>query len=118
MFSLTAGVTRNGAEVAIGRPSGACARIRVPAAVVRAFEFVQALPAKGLAIGRHGRVRRPGLVARFQSAWDTLARSHVCTTSARAWTAVQLEVSLRQLAAAEVVITLPEPEPLQFPPYR
>ena len=155
-------------------------------AVVRAFEFVQALRAKGLAIqrvhfqsdnlavvaylARYGRLRRPGLVARFQSAWDTLARSHVCTTweqvprsantvadrlagdalkaalalkqqadvalhsyvslydapstvlpegvsltpavlaalhpAARAWTAVQLEVSLRQLAEAEVVITL------------
>lgn len=65
-------------------------------AVVRAFEFVQALRAKGLAIQRvhfqgdnlavvaylagYGRLRRPGLVARFQSAWDTLARSHVCTT--------------------------------------
>ena len=60
-------------------------------AVVRAFEFVQALRAKGLAIQRvhfqgdnlavvaylagYGRLRRPGLVARFQSAWDTLARS-------------------------------------------
>ena len=164
-------------------------------AVVRAIEFVQALRAKGLAIQRvhfqgdnlavvaylagYGRLRRPGLVARFQSAWDTLARSHVCTTweqvprsantvadrlagdalkaalalkqqadvalysyvslydapstvlpegisltpavlaalhpAARAWTAVQLEVSLRQLAGAEVVITLPEPEPLHFP---
>ena len=65
-------------------------------AVVRAFEFVQALRAKGLAIQRvhfqgdnlavvaylagYGHLRRPGLVARFQSAWDTLARSHVCTT--------------------------------------
>ena len=65
-------------------------------AVVRAFEFVQALRGKGLAIQRvhfqgdnlavvaylagYGRLRRPGLVARFQSAWDTLARSHVCTT--------------------------------------
>ena len=27
----------------------------------------------------YGRLR-PGLVARSQSAWDTLARSHVCTT--------------------------------------